>query len=537
MEQPKGRDWQKAEERKPPARGLALPPLTDEDKKNKGEKKQPVASVRSKKPPLPLGTSSPREENSSTQRKLRLKKAELAKNLEEIEIITNLTNVKRNTMEELKQRGAHLAETNGRLLRDIERTDQSTARQARALLLQYEVLQRMNETVRAFNQNRLETARAELQEVENTMEKNLGKLQHRLGEVTSKVQVLQDELGVLRTCRDRQCPEQATQIALLQDNIRNLKEQRQVLRPPCSIAREEGTRGLPGPMLLLFPCAASCCSQEERDKLEEMGKAILEELEEKARAEQEALLQKVVEETLLHQDGLKQMVRSNHLLQCEILMQKEIIEDLEEEIGELRRSIQTLRQSATDPRELIFADVLLHRPKCTPDTEVVLSIPPQGDTTHLTLSQAPAQHSQARGSVGSDWGRCWGGLVPAPVWANRGDQTQPAPFSPTPDEPPAVLPITGSWDDTVTSGKQHPEVPAKQSRTMHRHRHRHRHRAPGRTSPDSARPFLGEAATARCSRVGVRGRGEHGRGDQGTGRTLTWGYRDTGSPAGTWGTG
>lgn len=41
----------------------------------------------------------------------------------------------------------------------------------------------------------------------------------------------------------------------------------------------------------------------------------------------------------------------------------QIIKDLEEEVGELKRSIQTLRQSARDPRELIFADVLLRRPK------------------------------------------------------------------------------------------------------------------------------------------------------------------------------
>lgn len=41
----------------------------------------------------------------------------------------------------------------------------------------------------------------------------------------------------------------------------------------------------------------------------------------------------------------------------------QIIKDLEEEIGELKRSIQTLRQRARDPKELIFADVLLRRPK------------------------------------------------------------------------------------------------------------------------------------------------------------------------------
>ncbi|KFW03542.1 Uncharacterized protein C20orf96, partial [Fulmarus glacialis] len=196
-------------------------------------------------------------------------------------------------------------------IKDIQRTDDSTAKQARGLLQQYEVFQTVKAIVQTFNQNQLDTARAELQEMEEAMEKSLGKLQQQLDEVTSKVQVLQDKLSILRTYTNRQYPEQA----------------------------------------------------EEIDKTEEMGKAILEELEEKARAEQEALLQKVVEKMLLHQDGLKQMVINNHVLRHEILRQREIIKDLEEEIGELKRSIQTLRQSARDPRELIFADVLLRRPK------------------------------------------------------------------------------------------------------------------------------------------------------------------------------
>lgn len=35
-------------------------------------------------------------------------------------------------------------------------------------------VQRVKATVQTFNQNRLDTARAELQEMEKTMEKNLG---------------------------------------------------------------------------------------------------------------------------------------------------------------------------------------------------------------------------------------------------------------------------------------------------------------------------------------------------------------------------
>ncbi|XP_064321595.1 uncharacterized protein C20orf96 homolog isoform X4 [Phalacrocorax carbo] len=271
--------WQKTEEeRKSPARRLTLPPLTSGDKK-KGQKKKPVAFMLSKKPPLPSETSSSQEKYGSfTQRKLTLKKAELAKTLEEIKIAT-----------------------------------------------------RVKAMVQTFNQKQLDTARAELREVEKTMEKNLGKLQQQLDEVTSKVQVLQDELSILRTYIDGQYPEQAVQIVLLQRSIQNLKEQQ----------------------------------QGERDKTEAMGKATLAKLEENARAEQEALLQKVVEEMLLHQDGLKQMVINNHVLRHEILREREIIKDLEKEISELKRSIQSFRQSARDPRELIFADVFVfhRRPK------------------------------------------------------------------------------------------------------------------------------------------------------------------------------
>ncbi|XP_064321591.1 uncharacterized protein C20orf96 homolog isoform X2 [Phalacrocorax carbo] len=336
--------WQKTEEeRKSPARRLTLPPLTSGDKK-KGQKKKPVAFMLSKKPPLPSETSSSQEKYGSfTQRKLTLKKAELAKTLEEIKIATNVANLKKNAIEELKQHSACLAETNCRLIKEIQHSDDSTAKQARVLLQQYEVFQRVKAMVQTFNQKQLDTARAELREVEKTMEKNLGKLQQQLDEVTSKVQVLQDELSILRTYIDGQYPEQAVQIVLLQRSIQNLKEQQ----------------------------------QGERDKTEAMGKATLAKLEENARAEQEALLQKVVEEMLLHQDGLKQMVINNHVLRHEILREREIIKDLEKEISELKRSIQSFRQSARDPRELIFADVFVfhRRPKCMPDTEVVLSIP------------------------------------------------------------------------------------------------------------------------------------------------------------------
>eukprot|EP00075_Anas_platyrhynchos_P039686 XP_027328939.1 uncharacterized protein C20orf96 homolog isoform X4 [Anas platyrhynchos] len=333
-------------ERGAAARELSLPPIPSEDKR-RGEKKKPVTFMSSKKPPLPSKKPVSQEKyRSFTEKKSALKEAEIAETLEEIKITTDLTQQKINAIEELKQRSARLEEANCRLMKDIQHTDASTAKRARDLLQQYEQFQMVKAETQTASQNRLDTARAELQEMEKTMEKNLGELQQQLDEATSNVQVLQDELGVLRTYTDVHYPKQALQIVLLLSDIQNLKKQQ----------------------------------QDEIDKTEEMGKAVLEELEEKTRQEQEELLQKVVEEVLLHQDGLKQLVINNHVLRREIRRQREIIKDLEEEISELQSSIQTLRQRARDPREVIFADVFLRRPKCTPDTEVILSIPTEEAT-------------------------------------------------------------------------------------------------------------------------------------------------------------
>nr|XP_009679284.1 PREDICTED: uncharacterized protein C20orf96 homolog isoform X1 [Struthio camelus australis] len=339
--------WQRieAKEKKSSAPKLTLPPITNEGKKKKGKKSKPVTLMLNKNPPLPSKTLSSQEKYGSfTQRKLSLKETELTKNLEDVKTIKHLTKLKINFIEELKQHSAYLAETNRRLVEDIQHTDDHTAKQARDLLQQYEAFGKVKAAMQNFTQSRLDTARAEFREMEEKMEKNLEKLQQQLDKATSKVQVLQDELHMLQTYMDREYPAKAVQIAFLLRKIQSLKEQQQY----------------------------------EIDETEALGKALLEELEAKLRVEQEELLERVMEEMLLHQDGLKQMVMNNHILQCEVQGQREIIKDLAEEISELKRSIQTLQQSAGDPRELIFADVLLRRPKCTPDTEVVLNIPTEG---------------------------------------------------------------------------------------------------------------------------------------------------------------
>ncbi|XP_015263446.1 PREDICTED: uncharacterized protein C20orf96 homolog, partial [Gekko japonicus] len=80
-----------------------------------------------------------------------------------------------------------------------------------------------------------------------------------------------------------------------------------------------------------------------------------------------------------YQSGLQQMARNNQELRRQIEMQKKIIDDLGKEIEVLRKHTAALREYVRHPRDLIFEDVLLQRPICTPDMEIVLNIPTEED--------------------------------------------------------------------------------------------------------------------------------------------------------------
>ncbi|XP_064429061.1 uncharacterized protein C20orf96 homolog isoform X2 [Mirounga angustirostris] len=76
-----------------------------------------------------------------------------------------------------------------------------------------------------------------------------------------------------------------------------------------------------------------------------------------------------------HQEALLQKTQDNQdMLKC---MDKfrEFINQFEEEIPILKAEVEQLQVQVQEPREIIFADVLLRRPKCTPDMDVILNIP------------------------------------------------------------------------------------------------------------------------------------------------------------------
>uniref|UniRef100_A0A8C8R549 Uncharacterized protein n=1 Tax=Pelusios castaneus TaxID=367368 RepID=A0A8C8R549_9SAUR len=340
--------WQRVEAKKKPASHKpALPPIASPSEKKKsesgssGSQKNKRSVLFSPSSSLPLKTALPLKPRF-TQQKASAKETDLTKSLENIKIIKKLTNSKRKTLDELTDHSTTLVETNRRLAQDIQQTDASAAKHARDLLQQYEMFGTVISTLRDSSQNQVGAARAELQQTERMVEKNLRKLKQQVNHMNTKVQVLQEELNVLRTYLDKEYPLKAVQIASILRSIRNLKEEQ----------------------------------QDEEEEIEDLAKTVMKQLEKKVQDEKEQILQAVAQDKVfLYQEGLKQMAVNNQILRNEIQMQKKIIQKLLEEITALRKSVVTLRWSVRDPREVIFADVLLRRPKCLPDTEIVLNIP------------------------------------------------------------------------------------------------------------------------------------------------------------------
>ncbi|XP_059569122.1 uncharacterized protein C20orf96 homolog [Alligator mississippiensis] len=337
--------WQRVEAKKK----VSLPSIASPDRR----KEVSSACSQRGRQPAQFGVRSASPAKSASLRKQRFapkktsaKDTELARSLDNIKIFTRLTRSQRTSLDKLKQHGAFLAETNERLVQEVQQAEDSAVKQVRELLQQYEVFGTMVTTLQDSSQHQLGAAAVELHEAEKTMENNLAKLQQELARVNRKVHALQDELGVLRTYMDKEYPAKAIQIDQLLRDIQSLKEEQ----------------------------------QDETDELEEMARSVLGGLSKKMQEEQEQIIRAVIEEMLSpYKDGLQQMSANNRVLQKEVQMQKEIIKELQEDIMELQRGIQRLRWDLRDPREVIFADVLLRKPRCLPDEEVVLNVPLEGE--------------------------------------------------------------------------------------------------------------------------------------------------------------
>ncbi|XP_070657554.1 uncharacterized protein C20orf96 homolog isoform X5 [Bos indicus] len=116
--------------------------------------------------------------------------------------------------------------------------------------------------------------------------------------------------------------------------------------------------------------------QDKLDELSEMCRMVLASMSNQIQNKKKNLLRSlVVKIQRANQETLLQKTWNTRVILKYMDKFQEFIDRFEEEIPRLRAEMEQLEFQIWEPREIVFADVLLRRSKCTPDMDVVLNIP------------------------------------------------------------------------------------------------------------------------------------------------------------------
>nr|XP_025732006.1 uncharacterized protein C20orf96-like isoform X1 [Callorhinus ursinus]XP_025732542.1 uncharacterized protein C20orf96-like isoform X1 [Callorhinus ursinus] len=297
-----------------------------------------------------------------------------------IRLLRTLLRNRRTTLQELSNHEVFLTKLNWELIKAIQDMEDSSALKVRTMLYRQDILETVMDFLEYSNKKKLQKLKCELKEWE---EREEAKTQYLLGgvleggscllslptspalarqveQLNAEVEKTYKEVSFLSTYMDHEYAVRSVQIANLVHQLQQIKDSQ----------------------------------QDELDDLSEMRRMVLQSLSNQIQKKKKKLLKALVvallpgkrhlgARTLLrpqksqqpHQEALLQKTQdSQDMLKC---MDKfrEFINQFEEEIPILKAEVEQLQVQVQEPREIIFADVLLRRPKCTPDMDVILNIP------------------------------------------------------------------------------------------------------------------------------------------------------------------
>nr|XP_048301558.1 uncharacterized protein C20orf96 homolog isoform X2 [Myodes glareolus] len=258
-----------------------------------------------------------------------------------LRLMRSMLRNQRTSLQELYSHESFLSKLNQELIKSIQDMEDSMAMSVRAMLQQQGILGNVIDVLEYSNKKRVQQLRSELQEWEEEQEGKTNNLQREVEQLNAEILKAQEEVSFLSTYMDHEYPVRSVQIAnhirlvqqaknSQQDELDNLKEMRDMV--------------------------LGCFS----DMIQEKKKKILRSLMVKTQKPYEEVL------TLKTQD-------SQHLRRCTVWF-REFIEQLKKEISILTAEVEKVYAEIWNPREVVFKDVLLQRPKCTPDMAVELNI-------------------------------------------------------------------------------------------------------------------------------------------------------------------
>ncbi|XP_027630067.1 uncharacterized protein C20orf96 homolog isoform X2 [Tupaia chinensis] len=249
---------------------------------------------------------------------------------------------RRATLQELHQHEHFLTTLNQELISAIQDMEDSSAVNVRAMLQQQDILSTIIDILEYSNKKRLQQLQSELQEWEEKEESKMSRLEQQVEQLNATIKKTHEEVSFLSTYMDHEYPVKSVQIANLGRQLQQLKDSQ----------------------------------QDELDELSEMRKKVLESLCDKMQKKKKKILKFLVVKTQQpHEEALVQKSRDSEDMRRCVKRFREFIGQFEEEMPILKAEVEELQAQMQEPREIIFQDVLLRRPKCTPDMDVILNIP------------------------------------------------------------------------------------------------------------------------------------------------------------------
>ncbi|XP_053430695.1 uncharacterized protein C20orf96 homolog isoform X2 [Nycticebus coucang] len=327
--------WQRSKQKSKLSTVLSVPEVSDNDKSKMKTltKMQTVPSKSSMAVPNKL-------KNAREPRKS--EKVDSGMMQAQIRLMKMLVKNRKTLLQELRNHETFLTKLNLDLISTIQDMEDSTALNVRAMLQQQDILTTIVDILETSNNKRLQQLKSELQELEEKEESKMKGLEQQVKQLDAKIKKTHEEVSFLSTYMDHEYPVKSVQITNLVRQLQQVKDSH----------------------------------QEELDDLSELRKRVLKSLSDKMQNKKINILKSLVVKTQSpYQEALLQKTQdSQAILKCMDRFKK-FINQFEEEIPILRAEVEELQNKTLEPREIIFEDVLLRRPKCTPDMDVILNIP------------------------------------------------------------------------------------------------------------------------------------------------------------------
>ncbi|XP_004840672.1 uncharacterized protein C20orf96 homolog isoform X2 [Heterocephalus glaber] len=313
-----------------------LPPLQQTSSHNKSKMKTSSRGSAVPSKLMPLETS----QLKNPQGRIR-QKPHLGKIPAKPRLMRMMLQNQRSLLQDVCDHECFLTKQNEGVVRTILDMEASTALQVRAILRQEDISLNMMDILE-YSNNKLQRSKSELQEWREKEEWKKNSLEQQAEQLNTRIKNMQELVSFLSTYMEHKYSLRSVQIASLVCQLQQVKDSQ----------------------------------QEELDNRSEMRRMVLKTLsntkEEKKRKVWRSLL---VKTQYPHDKTLQQVIWDSWYQQKWMVKCRELIDQSKEKMPTLRADVEVLRTQVQDLQEVIFEDVLLQRPKCTPDMDIILNIP------------------------------------------------------------------------------------------------------------------------------------------------------------------